>query len=180
MKADEYVIGHWEKNRIWENNQRPHHQKRLSMCAGYAVGKSFVDVGCCFGHSTQALKALHPGDWSGVDFSEYAVNKAKVLFPDIVFQYAPNFRGLMACGKFDTVVCSEVVEHVENDKELVRYLKRMTKKTLIITTPNKSVNDPGHLRLYDRATIIGLFTAKDIVSIEEITPFYYIVLTKGK
>ncbi len=180
MTADDYVRGHWEKNKIWENNQRPHHQKRLRSCASRAVGESFVDVGCCFGHSTMALKALHPGDWSGVDFSGYAISKAKKLFPDMVFQHASCPRELTACGRFDTVVCSEVLEHVEKDKELVKCLKGMTKKTLIMTTPNKVINDPGHLRVYDKARIMGLFDAEDLVYIEECTPFYYVVLTKGE
>ena len=65
MDIDTY-LDHWEINRIWTHNDRPHHQKRLKTMASYLKGKAFLDAGCAFGHSTIALKELCPGEWTGL------------------------------------------------------------------------------------------------------------------
>lgn len=38
-------------------------------------------------------------------------------------------------GAFDTVICSDVLEHLYNDKEALEELSRVTRKKLIITVP---------------------------------------------
>jgi len=176
MTAAEYINTHWSKNEIWRNNQSPHHQKRLSACAGLVEGEKFIDVGCCFGHSTNSLKTLHPGDWSGLDFSKRAVNEARRLFPEITFHHSKNFNMLPVCGKFDSVVCSEVIEHVEEDKELIKGLLGITKNVLIMTTPNRAVNDPGHIRVYNESSLAKLFDGKDVLIKSEGIFFYVRVL----
>ena len=177
MKANDYIIGHWEKKEIWKNNQRPHHRKRLNMIARSMKGKKFLDVGCCFGHSTNALKKLHPGDWSGLDFSDYAVKKASQLFPEMIFYYAKDFRLLPVCGKFDSVVCSEVLEHVEEDQALIKGLLEITKNTLILTTPHRFVNDPGHIRVYNEITLAYLLEGTQY-KIQKDGLFFYIMVNK--
>ncbi|GAG74903.1 unnamed protein product [marine sediment metagenome] len=179
MKANDYIIGHWERKKIWKNNQRPHHRKRLNMIAQSVKGKKFLDVGCCFGHSTNDLKRLHPGDWSGLDFSEYAAKKAHHLFPELTFYFAENFKLLPVCGQFDSVVCSEVLEHVEEDQELVKGLLEITKDVLFMTTPHCFVNDPGHIRVYDEAMLADLFKGMQY-KIQKDGLFFYITVSKNE
>lgn len=175
MKANDYIINHWERKKIWKNNQRPHHRKRLNMIAQLIKGNKFLDVGCCFGHSTNDLKRLHPGDWSGLDFSEYAVKKAIHLFPKLTFYYAKDFQLLPICGKFDGVVCSEVLEHVERDRDLIKGLLEITKNILILTTPHRFVNDPGHIRVYDEAMLANLLKGT-YFKIQKDGLFFYVVM----
>jgi len=156
MKASEYLTGHWNKNSIWTHLEWPKHQTRFKLIADYLIGKTFCDVGCGLGHSTDILKRFKPGKWSGVEFYQPNVDEGIKLFEKIDFYYCDESTLDIhsACGKrFDSVVCSEVIEHVERPVLLVMELLRITKKRLVITTPCVYVNDPGHLRIYTKEMI---------------------------
>jgi len=175
MKVREYLENHWIKNKIWTHDKWPKHQLRLKMCAAFLEGKKFIDVGCCLGHSTHYMKKFFPGEWSGLEFWEEAVIKAQKLFSDITFYYSSDFNLLPICGKFDGVVCSETMEHVEYDKELLKSLINITKKVLVMTTPNLYINDPGHLRVYTEESLAELFKGFNY-TIHSIGTFFYIVI----
>lgn len=178
MKAKEYIESHWIKNEIWTHLELPKHQARLFHCASFLEGRKYIDIGCALGHSTDIMKRFLPGDWSGLEFTQAAVEQARRLFPGITFYYAKDFNLLPICGKFDSVVCSEVIEHVEDDKALVKGLIEITGKKLVITTPNVSVNDPGHLRVYTEEMLAKLFAGYDFKIIKE-GIFFYLIMRAG-
>ncbi len=176
MDAKTYLETHWIKNEIWTHLEHPKHQDRLRRCAEYVQGgESFLDVGCGLGHSTAIMRGFTPGRWAGLDFFDGMLAPAAKLFPDIEFFSASDFDLLPICGQWDGVVCSEVIEHVENDRALVRGLLDITRKTLVLTTPNRKVHDPGHLRVYTRESLAALFPSAEIFSIGQ---FFYIVVRK--
>lgn len=177
MEARNYIENHWIKNEIWTHLEHPKHQDRLRNCASYLEGERFIDIGCALGHSTDIMKRFRPGDWSGIEFTEGAIEKAIKLFPEITFYHANDFNLLPVCGKFDGVVCSEVIEHVEDDEALVKGLLDITKKILIITTPNTSINDPGHLRVYTEKRLAELFAGHNFEIIRD-GIFFYVVVKK--
>lgn len=177
MKAKDYLVNHWIKNKIWTHLEWPKHQDRFRACVSYLEGERFIDIGCALGHSTNILKKFLPGNWSGLEFMQEAVDRAKELFPDISFYYSKDFNFLPTCGQFDGVVCSEVIEHVENDKALIEGLVNITDKVLVITTPNIKVNDPGHLRVYTEETLSELFDSHAFEIIRD-GLFFYIILRK--
>ena len=178
MEIDKY-LDHWETNRIWAHNDRPHHQKRLKAMASYLKGKVFLDAGCAFGHSTIALKELCPGEWTGLDFSGRAISRARGNFPEkkhgIHFVYSEDFNLLPKIGIFDSVVCSEVLEHVDEDWKLLQGLMRITKNILVISTPCIPIDDPGHLRLYTKDSLSELLgvNKKYNYEIVEDKPFFF-------
>ena len=175
MKAKDYLESHWIKNKIWTHLEWPKHQDRFGTCVSYLEGEKFIDIGCGLGHSTHHMKKFFPGDWSGLEFMQGAVDEARKLFPDINFYHSNDFNFLPVCGKFDGVVCSEVIEHVENDRDLVSGLIEITKRVLIITTPNKRVNDPGHLRVYTEEVLSKLLDGHNFRIVENGIFFYGIV-----
>jgi len=154
------------------------HQARYKKCAELAIGETFVDVGCAFGESTHYMKNYRPGNWTGVEFDVTAVRKAEDNFPDIKFLYIkePKYLSLV---KYDTVVCSEVIEHVEKDREFVESLIAMTGKRLIMTTPNKKVISVGHLRVYTKSSLLELFKGYS-VDITENDRFFYVIMNVAK
>lgn len=149
MNADDYMK-HWEKNQVWTHLEWPKHQERLRLCTVNLEGEKFLDVGCAYGHSTAIMKKFKPGNWEGMDFSLDAIERAKKEFPNMKFYYANNVNKLVneKKHKWDSVVCSEVIEHVAEDVKLMKGLFNITKKVICITTPNRRVSDPGHLRIY--------------------------------
>ena len=175
MKAREYIENHWIKNKIWTHLEKRKHRTRFKNCISYLRGKSFIDIGCGLGHSTYHMKKLLPGNWSGLEFMQEAVKEAEKLFPDITFYYAKDFNFLPACGQFDGVVCSEVIEHVEDDKALISGLISITKKVLVITTPNRKVNDPGHLQVYTKEKLSELLNGYNFEIINEGAFFYGVI-----
>jgi trans-aconitate methyltransferase len=155
MSPEQYLEG-WRERKTWEHNYNDRHKVRFNFLARNCVGETFADVGCAFGHSTELLAQMHPGNWTGIEFNEQAVHEARGLFPLIVFKFCEHPEKLNAFGQFDTVVCSEVIEHVEDPPLLLRALMAMTGKRLLMTTPCKIVGDPGHVRVYNDATLVEL------------------------
>jgi len=191
MDAETYMK-HWEKNKVWTHLGWEKHQRRLRTCADLLARRPepqrdyFADVGCAYGHSTEIMKKFMPATgrplfWVGVDFSETAIALAKKFFPAGNWIYVRDPRGLgnplyngPPIHSFEGVVCSEVMEHVEDDKGLIAGLLGMCEKRLVLTTPIKKVSDPGHLRVYTEPMLHGLLDGvKHFIVKDE--QFFYIV-----
>jgi hypothetical protein len=114
-----------------------------------------------------------------MDFSESGIAKARALWPLIKFHYVPHCEAVNFVGRFDSVVCSEVLEHVNDDEGLVEALMGITDKVLLITTPCRRVDDPGHIRIYTRDTLSQLFDGYSFAISEE-EPFFYAVVKHVK
>ncbi len=180
MDAKTYLETHWIKKQIWTHLSAPHHQDRLRRCAHILEGRGgdrFIDVGCGLGHSTAIMKRFFPGQWAGLEFFGDVREPSLKLFPDIDFFTAADFNLRPICGRFDGVVCSEVIEHVEDDQGLVRGLLDITLQTLVVTTPNRKVHDPGHLRVYTQDALAELFAGEN-AHIYSIGKFFYVVVRR--
>jgi 2-polyprenyl-3-methyl-5-hydroxy-6-metoxy-1,4-benzoquinol methylase len=176
MNADKYMDEHWIKNKIWTHLDWERHKLRLKLCALHLgdQGRRFIDVGCACGHSTAQLKRYRPGDWTGADFSHKGIELARKFFPGITFFFLHGFGELTQLGLFDGVVCSEVIEHVEDDAGLAEALMAITSCSLVVTTPTRSISDPGHLRLYNEKRLDGLFSGIPH-EIKRYEPFFYLI-----
>lgn len=176
LTAEQY-LAYWRKHQTWTHLTHAKHVRRLSACAGKVVGDTFVDVGCALGHSTNIMRGYHTGEWTGIDFEEAAIIEARKLFRDVKFVFAESMTHLGTLGQWDSVVCSEVIEHVPDDVALVTNLLKIAKKRVIITTPSVYVNDVGHVRLYTLPTLMALIqplVGKDsVLRVEESYNFLY-------
>lgn len=119
-------------------------------------GNSVLDVGCGAGVLLEELEKKGK-KVTGIDISEKAINAAKKRLKNTKFYNKP-LKKLKLKTKFETVVCSEVLEHVEDDKEFLRLLGDFVKENgeLIITVPaHKWLYGPhdkylGHYRRYSK------------------------------
>jgi len=120
--------------------------------------KTVCDVGCGQGSLLLELMEDFPGiEPNGTDISSSAVELANHKVPqgdffvlDLVTDFVPR--------KFDLVICSEVVEHIEDDVSAMRNLCRMTGKYLVITTVQGRMRrfeaeEVGHVRNYRRGEL---------------------------
>ena len=62
--------------------------------------------------------------------------------------------------RFDLVVCSEVLEHIQDDMSAIRHLRAMTNKYLIVSSPQGRMRslEPaayGHVRNYARGELVA-------------------------
>jgi 2-polyprenyl-3-methyl-5-hydroxy-6-metoxy-1,4-benzoquinol methylase len=115
------------------------------------------------------MKRFCPGNWTGYDMSEKVIAQARALFPGIEF-----ITEFMEGRKWDGVVCSEVIEHVEDDAAWVKKLWDITRSRLVVTTPAVNVKDPGHLRLYTAPMLEKLFSFIPGAKVENGGRFFYV------
>ncbi len=105
--------------------------------------QNFLDVGCAEGFYLKCFnKYVSPrGQAVGIDIALQYLLKARERFPAGLYIQADSeflpFRN--AC--FDMVLCSEVLEHTPNPKEVFKELVRVSRGYVVVTTP-------GHGLLY--------------------------------
>ncbi|MEP6583206.1 MAG: methyltransferase domain-containing protein [Ginsengibacter sp.] len=98
-----------------------------------------LDVGCGNGLISMSLgKAGH--NVFGIDISEKAIEKAKEKnkLPNVKFEVAGAEQMSETETKYDAVICSEVLEHLNEPSTLLNYIHKSMKDDgiLIVTVPN--------------------------------------------
>jgi SAM-dependent methyltransferase len=150
--------------------------------------RTFLDVGCGAGELACTL-AENGMRGVAVDFSENAINVASTMKTsrnikksDLTF----HLGGLenVLNKKFDLVSCFEVLEHVENDQELLRQITAHSKKYVLISVPAKqklydaSDKAVGHFRRYEKRDLLNIINESDLTVVRFINygfPFTNIV-----
>ena len=156
---------HYIPKKMWERLAIPHHKLRYDWGAPLVVGKKWVDIGCVLGHATQEMNLRRPGDWTGFDIHEEMVTLAKKNFPELKFQLITNLLELPEkC--FDTVWCTEVIEHIPDWETFAAGLLHITGQRLLLTTPSRWISDPGHLRVFSQAELARLFPGATVAPLE--------------
>ncbi len=126
-------------------------------------GKKILEVGCGNGNLIKLFSQANK-DLSGSDFSEDYLKKAKIKNPGIIF-----FRGDLTDqnfwkqyeNSFDTVICSEVLEHLEHDKTALDIIFSILKPNgvVVITVPALAFlysnfdTKVGHYRRYSKTSL---------------------------
>ena len=109
-----------------------------------------IDLGCGTGHFAEMLHDELPDiGYSGWDFSEVAIKEARERCPHKGFAFAVgDLRELDFSDETKhhptAFVCSEVLEHIEDDIELLKKIPEDS--PILITVPD--FDDPGHVRKF--------------------------------
>jgi ubiquinone/menaquinone biosynthesis C-methylase UbiE len=127
-----------------------------------------LDAGCGEGFVTHYLAQQNPDlAITGLDQREDAVAYAQEHFGDYARFRTGNIYKLPFSDKsFDAVLCSEVLEHLEDTDRAVRELKRVARRYVLVTVPRepyfKGLNDlgrrlglspdPGHVNFWTKKT----------------------------
>lgn len=107
-------------------------------------GSTILDVGCGDGHLMAWINSQGEYKVVGVDINKKDLEVAKKR---ITTSNEPIFEDLLLVDltkkipfrkKFDVVLCSQVVEHLEKESalELIQKIKKLAKKRIIIATIN--------------------------------------------
>ncbi len=156
-----------------ELSPAPFHRRRMILKVAKRLKfRSILDVGCGNAALLNDFKKLGRLDLVGIDLSEFVINQNTRRFDDIRF-YAIDISRTALNEKFDLVVCSEVLEHVEDFDAALRNLHRMCSQYLIVTVPAGRVfpidQRMGHVRH---------FSANDIRSFLKIHGFKVLMLVE--
>jgi SAM-dependent methyltransferase len=95
--------------------------------------RSLLDVGGAEGYLAQVARTMFGADVASTDLSPAACHRARELFA-VPGAAVDSARLPFADGAFDVVVCSEVLEHVENPVETLLELQRVARVATIVTT----------------------------------------------
>lgn len=100
----------------------------------YLYGR-VLDLGCGPGFLAPACKP-NAAVFTGMDFSQEAIAMASELFPGATFRCGDITKPLPFTDRsFDTVVCSETLEHVEDPHQVVLEMGRVSCRYLVMTVP---------------------------------------------
>lgn len=131
--------------------------------------KKILDIGCGDGYLSYML-AKRGKQTISVDFSMNRLKKLdRISNSNEILRIQTDATQLgLVSGTFDAVICSEVIEHIEDFMAVLKeaYRTLQTGGTLIVTVPNKerikhiicphcqkSFNQDGHLHHFDKESL---------------------------
>lgn len=119
-----------------------------------AEPETVLDAGCGEGFVIDFLRKKDPSlRFTGVDADEGAIAYAKAMLDEDVRLRTGNVYKLpFSDSSFDAVLCSEVLEHLDDPVKAVEEIKRVTRRYAVITVPR----EPYFRLLNDMGQALGL------------------------
>jgi len=159
-KYDNNGAYHIDWFRTNKHGYRNHLNRILKEFTG-CKAKSILDIGC--GEGLLAKLLLKKGVTQkvfGIDTSKKAIELGKDLYENSCKTQRMDLKcqsyvSMNKRRKFDYIVCSEVIEHVDNPELFLRKMKNMIREWAIITTPNSDHITPGKYdkQLFNQAAL---------------------------
>ena len=162
-KYDRNGAYHIEWFRTNKHGYRNHLNRILREFTG-CKAKNILDIGC--GEGLLAKLLIKKGVTQkviGIDTSKKAIELGEELYDNScktnkMELKCQSFVSMNKRRKFDYIVCSEVIEHVDSPELFLRKIKNMVKEWAIITTPNSDHVTSGKYdkQLFNKITLESL------------------------
>lgn len=141
-----------------------------------------LDVGCGEGFTLSKLKENKIGKkYEGIDASREAIYIGKKQYPELNLKEGNIYKLDYKDNSLDLVICTEVLEHLENPEKALRELLRVSKKYLIISVPNEPFfylfnytqwgKDIGHINKWTSRGFTKLVKRQKVKILKIHTPF---------
>lgn len=99
---------------------------------------SILDAGCGEGFTMNKIqKEKICKKIEGIEYSKQAVDLGKKIYPDLEIKQESIYNLSYKNNSFDLVICTEVLEHLENPQKALQEMLRVSKKYLLISVPNE-------------------------------------------
>lgn len=87
--------------------------------------QSLLEIGCGTGQLANLIRDKIACKYSGFDFSQRRIEHAQKAYPDLSFVQQDAFQtNLFTTSDYDTVVCTEFLEHVEGDTVILGKVRK--------------------------------------------------------
>ncbi len=162
-------------NKLYQNIIRSF-IKRINEMLMESQPETVLDAGCGEGFVANYLAAHNEDvEVTGVDVSEGALDYARSHYSEVAtFRKGSVYKLPFSDKSFDAVLCSEVLEHLEDPLAAMAELKRVSRETVLITVPRepyfKWLNDigravgvsldPGHVNFWTKRSF------QDFINVE--------------
>src|SRR6266446_9256902 len=116
--------------------------------------ESVLDVGCGTADNLMFIKTIFPSiKVFGMDITDVPLKIAQNRIPGGKFWTDDIQNPKRTAGLFDLVTCFEVIEHLEDDRNALKNISRITNKYLLLSTPGGRMREVereiGHYRNYE-------------------------------
>jgi 2-polyprenyl-3-methyl-5-hydroxy-6-metoxy-1,4-benzoquinol methylase len=99
---------------------------------------NILDAGCGEGITLDKLIKNNIGKkLEGIENSEVAIELSKKVNPHLNIKYGSVYSLPYKDASFDLVICTEVLEHLDDPKKGLDELTRVSSKYLLLTVPNE-------------------------------------------
>jgi 2-polyprenyl-3-methyl-5-hydroxy-6-metoxy-1,4-benzoquinol methylase len=126
------------------------HLARYRFATGAVGDKRVLDAGCGWGYGSNILALAGATSVVGIDISESVIESARAeAEPGVELIVGDILELPYEDGEFDVIVCFEVIEHVEQQQEVLKELRRVLAidGVLLISSPNDLIygrRNPHH------------------------------------
>ena len=118
--------------------------------------RSVVDVGCGTGNLLrEVVERAAPDRVVGIDYAAAGVRRAQRLVPSGEF-HAQSLYSVILAETFDLVLCTEVLEHLNDPRGAMDLLMRLcaTSGTIVITVPDGAQDEwEGHRNFWSEGEL---------------------------
>lgn len=115
----------------------PREAARYKWASERIVGTKVLEIGCSSGFGLRFFGNIEGLEYLGIDHDQRIIDYARSQFGNIPgVQFECRDINTMDIGQWDTIIAMEVIEHLDNGRELAQKLKQHCKK-LLITAPFK-------------------------------------------
>jgi len=159
--------------------------------------KRVLDAGCGEGFSLNKLMINKVGEHlEGIEYSKEAITIGEKLFPKANIKQGSIYDLSYKDGSFDLVVCTEVLEHLENPQKALLEIIRVSKKYVILSAPNEPAfrlanflagkylsdfgNSPGHINHWSILSFINFVKNNRLKVLKTKFPFPWIIILAEK
>ncbi len=163
-----------------------------------ARAEDVVEVGCGEGFSTEKLRAFLPPSvpLRGLEIEDRLIAEARQRNPTTEFIKGSIYELPFADASIDTIVCLEVLEHLDAPAKALVELCRVARRHLVLSVPREPLwralnfargkyvtglgNTPGHLNHWSRRQFTAFVERKaDVVVVRSPVP-WTIVLARPR
>jgi SAM-dependent methyltransferase len=159
--------------------------------------ESILDAGCGEGFTINKLIGNGIGKRiDGIEYSKEAISFGKKLFPKFNIKQGSVYELPYGDKSFDLVICTEVLEHLDDPAKAVKEMLRVTKKYLVLSVPNEPFfmlsnflrgknfsrfgNDTGHINHWNPFSLKRFLEAQGLKIKKVKLPFPWIVILAEK
>ncbi len=100
--------------------------------------ESALDVGCGEGFTLNKLSENKIGKrLEGIDFQKTAIDAGKRVHPNLNLKVGNIYHLPYKDNSFDLIICTEVLEHLEDPKKALSEIQRVSSRYVILSVPNE-------------------------------------------